>query len=156
MRAQKTSKESNIPFLSPVVWTPGTWAAIVTHRRRVVEISMKTPLLNMYLQAPKDPNDMIVFLFQIWQLFVMANTPKLYLLTSLANTVYLPTPNLHTHYQQSEAVIRAHRSGRSLWNKVGKLTYIPIAPVALATCCLWGKGIFVGEKDRSRERANHN
>lgn len=30
MRAQKNSKESNIPFLSPVVWMPGTWAAVVT------------------------------------------------------------------------------------------------------------------------------
>lgn len=80
----------------------------------MVEINVKTLLLNMYLQAPEDPNDMMESLFQIWKLFVSANTPKLYSFTSLANTVYLPAPRLHAHHQQSEAVIMAQRSGCSL------------------------------------------
>lgn len=107
-------------------------------------------LFNMYLQI-QDPKDTMESLFQIGQLFVSANAPRLYSFTSLANAVYLPTPRLHAHHQQSEAVIGAQRSGRSLWHKVGKLTYIPIAPVALVTCCLWGKGIFVGGGAGSRQ-----
>lgn len=112
-------------------------------------------LFNMYLQAPKEPNDMVESLFQIGQLFVSANAPKLYSFIHRSGQ-YLPTPRLHTHHQQLGAVIRAQRSGRSLWNKVGRLTYIPIAPVALVTSCLWGKGIFVGGGDGSRDRASQN
>lgn len=76
--------------------------------------------------------------------FSMDSYFSFFLYLSQPNIIYLFTPSLYAHHQQSEAVIRALGSGCSLWNKVGKLTYIPIAPVALVTCCLWEKGHICG------------
>lgn len=52
------------------------------------------------------------------------------------------SPSLSYRHQQSEAVFRAVRSRRILRNGAGKLPYMAIAPVALATSCPWEKGVF--------------
>lgn len=67
-----------------------------------------------------------------------------------------PSSALSYCHQQSEAVIRAVRSGCSLRNGLGKLPYMAMALVALATSCPWEKGTFGGLGGRGTDSPSQN